>query len=393
MDGTALVVDAIRTPVGRGRPDGALQGVHPVDLLAGVLESLVTRLGVDPGEVDDVVAGCGIPAREQAGNIARHAVLAAGWPASVPGMTVDRKCGSAQQALHLAAQAVASGAQDVVVACGVEMMGTVPMRADRQGADAQGPRLRARWPEGLVHQGISAELIAAKWGFTREDCDDFAARSQQRAAAARAAGLLERQIVPVVTDRGTVTTDEGIREGTTPEGLARLRPAFLDEATAARFPEIRWVVTAGSSSQVSDGAAAALVVSERAARRLGLEGRARVVAGTVVGDDPIMMLTGPIPATAKVLARAGLTPADLDAIEVNEAFAPVVLAWQAEYAADPDLLNAWGGAIAYGHPVGASGGRLLATLLDVLDHRNGRYGLVTMCEGGGMANATVLERL
>lgn len=393
MDGTALVVDAIRTPVGRGRPDGALQGVHPVDLLAGALGALVTRLGVDPGEVDDVVAGCGIPAREQAGNIARHAVLAAGWPASVPGMTVDRKCGSAQQALHLAAQAVASGAQDVVVACGVEMMGTVPMRADRQGADSQGPRLRARWPDGLVHQGISAELIAARWGLNREDCDDFAARSQQRAAAARAAGLLERQIVPVVTERGTVTADEGIREGTTRDGLARLRPAFLDEATAARFPEIRWVVTAGSSSQVSDGAAAALVVSERGARRLGLEGRARVVAGTVVGDDPIMMLTGPIPATGKVLARAGLTLADLDAIEVNEAFAPVVLAWQAEYGADPELLNAWGGAIAYGHPVGASGGRLLATLLDVLDHRDGRYGLVTMCEGGGMANATVLERL
>jgi acetyl-CoA acyltransferase len=393
MDGTALVIDALRTPVGRGRPDGALAGVHPVDLLAGVLEVLVTRLGVDPGEVDDVIAGCGIPAREQAGNIARHAVLAAGWPTAVPGMTVDRKCGSSQQALHLAAQAVASGAQDVVVACGVEMMGTVPMRADRQGADAQGPRLRARWPEGLVHQGVSAELIAAKWGLTRDDCDAFAASSQQRAAAARAAGLLDRHLVPVVTERGTVASDEGIREGTTPETLARLRPAFLDEATAERFPEIRWVVTAGSSSQVSDGASAALVVSERAARRLGLDARARVVAGTVVGDDPIMMLTGPIPATGKVLARAGLDLGNLDAVEVNEAFAPVVLAWQAEYGADPELLNAWGGAIAYGHPVGASGGRLLATLLDVLDQRNGRYGLVTMCEGGGMANATVLERL
>jgi acetyl-CoA acyltransferase len=393
VNGTALVVDAVRTPVGRGRPDGALTGVHPVDLLAGVLEALVTRLGLDPGEVDDVIAGCGIPAREQAGNIGRHAVLAAGWPTSVPGMTVDRKCGSSQQALHLAAQAVASGAQDVVVACGVEMMGTVPMRADRQGADAQGPRLRARWPEGLVHQGISAELIAAKWGFSREDCDAFAARSQQRAAAARAAGLLDRQLVPVPTEHGTVTADEGIREGTTPETLARLRPAFSDDATAERFPEIRWVVTAGSSSQVSDGACAALVVSEPAARRLGLDARARVVAGSVVGDDPVMMLTGPIPATAKVLARAGLDVRDLDAVEVNEAFAPVVLAWQAEYGVDEELLNPWGGAIAYGHPVGASGGRLLATVLDVLDRRDGRYGLVTMCEGGGMANATVLERL
>jgi acetyl-CoA acyltransferase len=267
------------------------------------------------------------------------------------------------------------------------------MRADRQGADAQGPRVRARWPEGLVHQGVSAELIAAKWGLTREDCDAFAARSQQRATATRAAGLLDRSLVPVVTERGTVTADEGIREGTTLETLASLRSAFFDEETATRFPEIRWVVTAGSSSQVSDGASAALVVSERAARRLGLDARARVVAGTVVGDDPIMMLTGPIPATAKVLARAGLALGDLDAVEVNEAFAPVVLAWQAEYGADPELLNAWGGAIAYGHPVGASGGRLLATLLDVLDQRNGRYGLVTMCEGGGMANATVLERL
>jgi acetyl-CoA acetyltransferase family protein len=387
------VVDAIRSPIGRGRPDGVLRGVHPVDLLAGVLQTLVTRLGIDPGEVDDVVAGCGIPAREQAGNIARHAVLAAGWPTSVPGMTVDRKCGSSQQALHLAAQAVASGAQDVVVACGVEMMGTVPMRADRQGADAQGPRLRARWPEGLVHQGVSAELIAAAWGFSRDDCDAFAARSQQRAAATRAAGLLDRQIVPVVTERGTVTVDEGIREGTTPETLGRLRPAFYDEATAERFPGIRWVVTAGSSSQVSDGACAALVVSERGARRLGLDARARVVAGAVVGDDPIMMLTGPIPATAKVLARAGLGVRDLAAAEVNEAFAPVVLAWQSEYGLDPGLLNPWGGAIAYGHPVGASGGRLLATLLDVLDRCDGRYGLVTMCEGGGMANATLLQRL
>jgi acetyl-CoA acetyltransferase family protein len=273
------------------------------------------------------------------------------------------------------------------------MMGTVPMRSDRQGADAQGPRLRARWPEGLVHQGISAELIAAKWGFSREDCDAFAARSQQRAAAARAAGLLDRQLVPIDTDRGPVTADEGIREGTTPETLARLRPAFLDEAAAERFPEIRWVLTAGSSSQVSDGACAALVVSERAVRRLGLDARARVVAGTVLGDDPILMLTAPIPATGKALARAGLRLGDLDAVEVNEAFASVVLAWQDEWRAEPELLNAWGGAIAYGHPVGASGGRLLATLLDVLDARDGRYGLMTMCEGGGMANATVLERL
>src|SRR3954463_5957362 len=232
MDGTALVVDALRTPVGRGRVDGALAGVHPVDLLAGVLEALVTRLGVDPGDGDDVTAGSGIPARDQAGNVARPAVLAAGWPTSVPGMTVDRKCGSSQQALHLAAQAVASGTQDVVVACGVEMMSTVPMRADRQGADAQGLRLQARWPEGLVHQGISAELIAAKSGFSREDCDAYAARSQQRAAATRAAGLLDRQLVPVTTERAKVTADEGIREGTTPETLARLRPAFHDEATA-----------------------------------------------------------------------------------------------------------------------------------------------------------------
>lgn len=389
----ALVVDAVRTPFGRGRPDGALRGVHPVDLLAGVLTELVQRHGVDPVQVEDVIAGCGIPAGEQAGNIGRTAILAAGWPASVPGMTVDRKCGSFQQALHLAAQAVLAGVQDVVVAAGVEMMGTVSMRADRLGRDSLGPRVRARYPDGLVHQGISAELIAAHWKLARADLDEFSARSHQLAAAARDDGRLARQLIAVPAPAGLVTSDEGIRADSTVESLARLRPAFADEQMGRRFPQIEWLVTAGSSSQVSDGAAAALVVSERAASSMGLTPRARVAGMSVVGDDPIMMLTGIIPATARVLDRCGLTIADMDACEVNEAFAPVVLAWLTETGADPARVNPWGGAIAYGHPVGASGGRLLAILLDTLDHDGGRWGLLTMCEGGGMANATVLERL
>lgn len=394
MTRRAVVVDVVRTPFTKGKDTGALVGVHPVDLLAGVLVALQERTGLDPADVEDVIAGCVLPVGEQSGNIARHAVLAAGWPQEVPATTLDRKCGSAQQALQFAAQAVAAGEQDVVVAAGVDMMSTVPMKANRLGRDELGPRLRSRYPDGLVRQGISAELIAARWGIGRADCDEWSLRSHSRAAAAHQAGALEAQISPVVRpDGAVVAVDEGIRADTSLEALTRLKPAFYDEQTAQRHPEIGWVVTAGSSSQVSDGACAALVMAEEVAEARGLSPRAAVVRGTVVGVDPILMLHGVIPATERVLARTGLTIGDIDVAEVNEAFAPVVLAWLQETKADPERVNVHGGAIAFGHPVGASGGRLLATLLDALDGRQGRYGLLTMCESGGMANATVLERL
>ncbi len=394
MTRRAVVVDVVRTPFTKGKDTGALVGMHPVDLLAGVLRALQQRTGLDPAQVDDVVAGCVLPVGEQSGNVARHAVLAAGWPQEVPATTIDRKCGSAQQALQFAAQAVVSGEQDVVVAAGVDMMSTVPMKANRLGRDELGPRLRSRYPEGLVRQGISAELIAARWGIGREDCDVWSLRSHSRAAAASQAGALEAQIDPVTRpDRHVVAHDEGIRADTSLEALARLKPAFYDEQAAQRYPELGWVVTAGSSSQVSDGACASLVMAEDVAEREGLTPRAAVVRGVVVGVDPVLMLHGVIPATERVLARTGLSIDDIDVAEVNEAFAPVVLAWLRETGADPERLNVHGGAIAFGHPVGASGGRLLATLLDVLEGRHGRYGLLTMCESGGMANATVLERL
>lgn len=394
MTRRAVVVDVVRTPFTKGKNTGALVGVHPVDLLAGVLVALQERTGLDPAHVEDVIAGCVLPVGEQAGNIARHAVLAAGWPHEVPGTTLDRKCGSAQQALQFAVQAVVAGEQDVVVAAGVDMMSTVPMKANRLGRDELGPRLRSRYPDGLVPQGISAELIAARWGIGRADCDAWSLRSHVRASAAHQAGALQAQISPVVRPDGkVVAVDEGIRADTSLEALARLQPAFYDEKAAQRYPEIGWVVTAGSSSQVSDGACAALVMAEEVAEARGLSPRAAVVRGTVVGVDPILMLHGVIPATEQVLARTGLTIDDIDIAEVNEAFAPVVLAWLRETGADPERVNVHGGAIAFGHPVGASGGRLLATLLDALDEREGRYGLLTMCESGGMANATVLERL
>lgn len=390
----AVVVDAVRTPFGRGREGGTLDGVHPVDLLAGVLESLVERTGLDPGRVDDVIAGCAIPVGEQSGNAARHAALAAGFPEHVPGTTIDRKCGSSQQAVQFAAQGIVAGDCDVVIAAGVEMMGTVPMRANRLGRDELGPRLHARYPDGLVRQGISAELIAARWGLHREDNDAWALRSHRRAVAARDGGSLARQLVPVHRPDGhVVDTDETIRDATSAESLAALRPAFRDDEAAARFPEIGWVLTAGSSSPVSDGASAVLLVAEDVAERLGLRPRAAVVGGAVVGTDPILMLTGVIPATERVLCRTGLSLDDMGVVEVNEAFASVVLAWLADTKADPERVNVLGGAIAYGHPVGASGGRLIATALAALEQRRQRYALVTICESGGMANATVLERL
>ena len=394
MTRRAVVVDVVRSPFTKGKEGGALVGVHPVDLLAGVLDALQERTGIDPGRVDDVVAGCVLPVGEQSGNVARHAVLGAGWPEHVPATTIDRKCGSAQQALQFAAQAIAAGEQDVVVAAGVDMMSTVPMKANRLGRDELGPRVRTRYPDGLVRQGISAELIAARWDVDREESDAWSVRSHRRAAAAQAAGALTAQIQPVCRPDGTVVdTDEGIRADSSLETLARLRPAFHDDQAAQRHPEIRWVVTAGSSSQVSDGASAALVVAEDVAERLGLRPRAALVRGAVVGVDPVLMLHGVIPATQRVLERTGLRMGDIDVAEVNEAFAPVVLAWLRDTGADPECVNVHGGAIAFGHPVGASGGRLLSTLLDALDGRQGRYGLLTMCESGGMANATVLERL
>jgi acetyl-CoA acetyltransferase family protein len=389
----AYVVDVVRTPFGRGRPDGALATSHPVDLLATTLQNLASRTGLDPAVVEDHIAGCVQQVGEQAGNIARHAVLAAGWPVTVPGVTLDRKCGSFQQSVHFAAQAVASGAMDVVVAGGVEMMSRIPMRTNRLDRDELGPMFHDALPDGLVRQGISAELIAAKWKLTRERQDAYAARSHARAASARDAGWLDSQIAPLTLEGTIISTDEGIRDTTTPEILAGLKASFARDDLAERFPQISWSVTAGNSSQITDGAAASLIVSEEALTRWNLTPLARVVGMSVVGDDPIYMLTGVIPATHKVLAQTGLSIDQMDTVEVNEAFASVALAWIDEFNANEDVVNPWGGAIAFGHPVGASGARLMANLIHRLQQIEGRYGLWTMCESGGMANATILERV
>ncbi|MCL3818613.1 thiolase family protein [Aeromicrobium wangtongii] len=386
------VVDILRTPFGRGREGGALSAAHPVDLLAHTFQALQERTGLDPSTIDDVVVGCVQQVAEQSGNIARHATLAAGWPESVPGMTLDRKCGSFQQALTDASHAVAAGTHDVVVVGGVEMMSRIPMRMNRLDRDELGTRFRARYPEGLVGQGISAELIASRWELDRGDLDRFALQSHHRAAHARDTGLLDAQIVPYDLGDHVAAVDEGIRDESTFERLSALRAPFRTDIMAERFPAIQWVVTAGNSSQITDGAAAALVVAEDVFDRTRLRSRARIVGHSIVGDDPIMMLTGVIPATRRLLARAGLDAAEIDVFEVNEAFASVVLAWQAELGVEDARVNPWGGAIAFGHPVGASGGRLLANLLGHLDETSGRYGLWTMCESGGMANATLLER-
>jgi acetyl-CoA acyltransferase len=396
---TAVIVDAVRTP--GGKRNGKLSGWHPADLAAETLNALVQRNDLDPGLVEDVIMGCVMQAGAQSVNVARNAVLAAGWPEEVPATTIDRQCGSSQQASHFAAQAVMSGAHDIVVAGGVEVMSQVPMGAsigDGKFGFPFGPRVGARYVDagGLVPQGESAERIAEKWGLTREQLDAFSAESQRRAAQATAEGRYENEIVPVRSlhrDKETgvvtesdemVTTDEGIREGTTVESLANLKPAFRKEGGK---------ITAGNSSQITDGASAALIMTEDKARELGLTPRARFHSFALAGVDPIMMLTGPIPATAKVLAKSGLGLDDIDLFEVNEAFAPVVLAWQLETGADLAKTNVNGGAIALGHPLGASGTKLLATLLNELERTGGRYGLQTMCEGGGMANATIIERL
>ncbi len=395
----AVLVDIVRSPFGKGRAGGLLDGLHPVDLYAQVLRGLVARTGIDPAQIEDVVTGCVIQVGEQAGNIARHAVLGAGLPESLPGVTLDRKCGSGQQAIDFAAAGVIAGAYDVVVAGGVEMMSLVPMKANRLGRDEKGVGLHQRYPEGLVGQGIAAELIAAKWSISREDLDAFALRSHDLAASAEDEGVFADSIVEIAVPASgelaarRVAKDEGIRRGGSMESLAKLQPAFVDPAMAARFPQICWSVTAGNSSPISDGAMAALIVEEGLAARLGLTPRAAITHFAVAGDDPVMMLTGVIPATRKLLERAGLSLSDIDLFEVNEAFASVPLAWQRELGADPDKLNIHGGAIALGHPVGASGGRLIANLVAGLERTGGRLGLVTMCESGGMANATLYERL
>ena len=385
----AVIIDAVRTPL--GKRNGVLRDWHPVDLAAETLKALVDRNGIDPEVVDDVVMGCVMQVGEQAINVARNAVLAAGWPETVPGTTVDRQCGSSQQAAHFAAQGVLAGAYDVVVAGGVEVMTRVPMgssMADGKFGWPFGPAVGARYADqgGLVPQGISAELVADKWNLTRDDLDEFGARSQQLAGVATEEGRFEREISPVLgADGAMVTRDEGLRD-TTVESLGKLKPSFRTEEEGGR-------VTAGNSSQITDGASAVLIMSEEKAAELGVTPRARFVDFAIAGADPRLMLTAPIPATQKALDRAGLAIGDIDLIEINEAFASVVLAWQQEIKAETERINVNGGAIALGHPLGASGTRLLATLLCELERSGGRYGLQTMCEGGGLANATIIERV
>ena len=395
--GSAVIVDIVRTASGRGKPGGALSGVHPVHLLSATLAALVERTGLDPALVDDVIAGCAGQVGDQAANIGRTAVLAAGFPESVPGTTVDRQCGSAQQAIHFAAQAVMAGAMDVVIGAGVESMSRVPMGMSAKGGSPYGP-LAERYPYGLVSQGISAEIIASRWKFDRAELDEFSARSHQRAATTAASGGFDKEIIPIKVTaadgtRSMHTRDQTVRGSTTIDGLAGLKPSFYDESTAARFREIGWVITPGNSSPLTDGASAVLVMSEDMAAKLGLTPRARFHTFSVTGSDPLLMLTGVIPATTKVLAKSGLTIDDIDAYEVNEAFAPVPLVWAREFNADQDKLNPRGGAIALGHPLGGSGTRLMATMLNHLEATGGRYGLQAMCEGGGMANATIIERI
>jgi acetyl-CoA acyltransferase len=389
MTSDAVIVDAVRTPSGKGKPGGALSATHPVDLLAGVLTELVVRTGIDPAAVEDVIGGCVSQGGEQSANITRNAVLAAGFPEHVPATTVDRQCGSSQQAVHFAAQGVLAGAYDVVIACGVESMSRVPMFSQYAGADPYGPSVNRRYPPRLVEQGVAAELLSRRYDLSREELDEFSAGSHQRAAAARDAGRFAGEVVPV----GDQATDETIRDTTTAGGLAGLAPVFASDDVGARFGPVDWKITAGNSSPLTDGASAVLITSARRAEQLGLRPRARFTSFAVLGDDPVLMLRAVVPATELALKRAGLSIGDIDAFEVNEAFAPVPLVWQRETGADAARLNKHGGAIALGHPLGSSGTRLLTTLLGVLEADGGRYGLQTMCEGGGMANATVVERV
>ena len=378
-----VIVEAVRTPV--GKRNGGLSTMHAADLSAIVLTELVERTGIDLDIIDDVVWGCVSQVGDQSSNIGRYAVLAAGWPERIPGTTINRACGSSQQALDFAAQAVMSGQQDVVVAGGVEVMSRVPLGSARASGQPYGPKVLARYDDFSFNQGLSAEMIAKKWGFSRTRLDEYSALSHERAAAAQDNGAFTGQIVPVFPTQGddgaVVAADEGIRRGTTVEKLAGLKPAFDDAG----------VIHAGNSSQISDGAAALLVTTSGIAIELGLTPLVRYTAGAVTGADPVLMLTGPIPATEKVLSKAGVSISDIGAFEVNEAFAPVPLAWLAETGADPDLLNPLGGAIALGHPLGASGAVLMTRMAHHMRDNGIRYGLQTMCEGGGTANATLVE--
>ncbi|MCW2900154.1 MAG: acetyl-CoA acetyltransferase [Streptosporangiaceae bacterium] len=378
----AVIVAAMRTPV--GKRNGALSGVHPVDLSARVLEALAERSGIDPVVVDDVIWGCVAQAGEQTMDMARNAVLSAGWPLSVPGTTVDRQCGSSQQSVHFAAAGLISGQYDVVVAGGAESMSRVPMTAVVGDANPFGSALDSRLGGVAPNQGIGAETIAERWGLSRTRLDEFALLSHERAAAAQDDGRFAAQLVPITLHDGTVVAaDEGIRRGGSLESLAKLRTVFKPDG----------VIHAGNSSQISDGAAALLMMTSEKAAQLGLVPIARVHTAVVAADDPVIMLTAPIPATRKALDRSGLDVSEIGAFEVNEAFAPVPLAWLAEFGADPKALNPNGGAIALGHPLGGSGARLMTTLVHHLRDNGIRYGLQTMCEGGGQANATILELL
>ncbi|WP_407107729.1 thiolase family protein [Rhodococcus aetherivorans] len=374
----AVIVDAVRTPV--GKRNGSLAGIHPADLSAHVLTALAARTGIDPAVVDDVVWGCVGQIGDQANNIGRSSVLAAGWPESVPATTVDRQCGSSQQALHFAAAGVIAGHYDVAVAGGVESMSRVPMGSSRQSGQPFGQTVLDRFGVETFNQGVGAEMIAAKWGLTRRQLDHFAVMSHEKAAAAVDSEALIGQIAPLP---GVLDMDEGIRRGTTVDKLAELKTSFKEDG----------VIHAGNASQISDGAGALLVTTSEKAHQLGLTPIARVHTAVMAGDDPVMMLTGPIPATAKALERSGLSIADIGAFEVNEAFASVPLAWLGETGADPTLVNPLGGAIAVGHPLGGSGAILATRLVHHMRDRKIRYGLQTMCEGGGMANATILELL
>ncbi|MFV1970484.1 MAG: acetyl-CoA C-acyltransferase [Acidimicrobiia bacterium] len=381
----AVIVDAVRTPL--GRRNGVLADWHPADLAAETLKALAERNNLDPGLVDDVIMGCVGQVGDQTWNIGRNAVLGAGWPESVPGVTIDRQCGSSQQSVHFAAQGVMSGAYDIAVAAGVESMSRVPMGSSVVTGRPFGEKMRERYQNNLIPQGLSAEMIAERWDLPREELDGYAYDSHMRALRATEESRFENEIVPIeVKVDGvveSVSRDEGMRPSTTREALASLKPAFKEDG----------VVTAGNSSQITDGAAALLIMSRSKADELGLKPRARFVSFAVVGTDPVAMLTGPIPATEKVLGKGGLSVSDMDLFEVNEAFAAVIGAWLRETGADWDKVNVNGGAIALGHPLGASGARLMTTLLNELERSGGRYGLQTICEGGGLANGTIIESL
>lgn len=388
-----VVVDGCRTPMGRGKPGGALSSLHAVELLQQTLVHLVDRTSIDAGLVGDVIVGCVSQAGEQSGNVGRMAWLGAGFPVHVPSTTVERKCGSGQQAIEFAAQGIAAGQHDIVIAAGVESMSRVPMGIARLDQDPWGPSVLARFPN-IVPQGVAAERVAQRWGIGRAEQDEFSLNSHLRAQAAVESGGFDDEIVPVTLPDGSkVTRDETIRPTTTLDGLGGLRAVFESEVYADLLAGHSWSVTAGNSSQLTDGAAAVLLMAEETADRLGLRPRARITGSSVVGDDPEMMLTGPIPATRRILERTGLALGDLDAFEVNEAFASVPLAWAKEFGVGLDVLNPRGGAIALGHPLGASGCRIFVTLLNHLEQTGATRGLQTMCEAGGLANATVLERI